>query len=394
MNAPRETQAALSPSSKFSRLSGAFSLLGLIPNALSLAFVAGLVLRREGAPLSALLVASLLVGLPVLGTWALLGRQRWALALSLWLWPLALLWGSPQLFPGERGAALAEGLSWLAAPFGRTAAERAGDAGATLASLFGDDPAWERPRVVTPRPTTQNNPPSSAFPTLPPVGGLILPFEGGGDSLRVRTTFDGPSYSEELALLFDTGATLTTLDRGALRSLGLEVSSDAPTARFQTANGEVESPLVLLDRVWLNEDVTVEGVTVAVCDDCTRTGGAGLLGLNVTGLFLTTVDHELQTITLEPRSSRPDRRLDLLHWLTIEASATTWPGGRVEVDIALTNRSRRHVDEAVVEVACPDSSFTVTLQDINAGASRSTRVELPRGSACPSYRVLVQSGYW
>ena len=394
MNPSDEGRPSGRRSPKIGGLVGGLALLGAAPVTCSLAFVAGLVLRRGGDPLAALAVASLLVGLPILGTWAGLGRRPWALALGLWLWPGTLLWGSPQLFPGERGPALAEGLSWLAAPLGEGPADHAGGLGVTLGALFGEDPLWQRPKVVTPRPTQTPPKTTSVLPTLPPVGGLILPFEGGGDSLRVRTTFDGPSYSEELALLFDTGATLTTLDRGALRSLGLEVPSDAPTARFQTANGEVESPLVLLDRVWLNRDVAVEGVTVAVCDDCTRKGGAGLLGLNVTGLFLTTVDHELQTITLEPRSTRPDRRLDLLHWLTIEASATSWPSGRVEVDIALTNRSRRYVEEAVVEVACPDSSFAVTLTDIDPGATRSTRVELPRGSACPSYRVLVQSGYW
>jgi hypothetical protein len=210
----------------------------------------------------------------------------------------------------------------------------------------------------------------------------------------VRATFDGPEYSEELALLFDTGATLTTLDRGALRSLGVEVPSDAPTANFQTANGEVESPLVLLDRIWLSRDQAVEGITVAVCDDCTRGGSAGLLGLNVTGLFLTTVDHELQSITLEQRSKRPDRRLDIVHWLDIKASATSWPSGRVEVDLALTNRSPRYVSEAVVEIACPDSSFAVTITSIPGGATRSTSVELPRGSGCPSYRVLLRSAYW
>jgi hypothetical protein len=223
---------------------------------------------------------------------------------------------------------------------------------------------------------------------------VLLPFEGGGDSLRVRTTFDGPEYSEELALLFDTGATLTTLDRGALRSLGVPVPSDAPTAHFQTANGEVESPLVLLDRMWLSRSQSVEGVTVAVCDNCTRGETAGLLGLNVTGLFLTTVDHELQTITLKPRGGRPDRRLDLLHWIDIKANATSWPSGRVEVDLALTNRSTRLAAEAVVEIACPDSSFSVTFTAIPAGATRKSQVELPRGSGCPSYRVSLQSGAW
>jgi len=277
---------------------------------------------------------------------------------------------------------------------GATVALQAGKAGVSLGRLLGDDPDWLPPKRVDLSPPPTSQAPTNALPPLPPVGGVILPFEGGGDSLRVRTTFDGPEFSEELPLLFDTGATITTLDRDALRALGVPIPSDSPTARFQTANGEVESPLVLLDRVWLSRNQSVEGVTVAVCDNCTRGETAGLLGLNITGLFLTTVDHELQTITLEPRSQRPDRRLDLLHWIGIEATATSWPSGRVEVDLELTNRSRRNVTEAVVEIACPESSFSVTFESIPPGRTESTQVELPPGAGCPSYRVSLQSGSW
>ncbi len=372
----------------------ALGLSGAIPTPLGLAHIAGLVLRRSGEPAEALLVSSLVMALPVLGIWGLLGRERLGFFLGLWLWPALLFWGSPSLFPGERGPSLGEGLAWLAAPMGETAALKAGSAGVSLGKLLGDDPDWIPPQRVDLDPASIPQVPKTALPPLPPVGGVILPFEGGGDSLRVRTTFDGPEFSEELSLLFDTGATLTTLDRDALRALGVPIPSDSPTARFQTANGEVESPLVLLDRVWLSRNQSVEGVTVAVCDNCTRGETAGLLGLNITGLFLTTVDHELQTITLEPRSQRPDRRLDLLHWMDIEATATSWPSGRVEVDLELTNRSRRHVTEAVVEIACPKSSFSVTFVAISPGATKTTQVELPPGAGCPSYRVSLHSGTW
>jgi len=375
-------------------LGGVLGLLGTIPAVVGLALIAGLVLRRGGEAGTALALGVALIGLPILGLRTLFGRTQWGLLLALWAWPLAVLATSPQLFPGERSSALAEGLSWLAAPMGDESARRGGDLGSQLGSLFGEDPAGRRTTLVQQQPPTSSATNTPALRPLPPVGGLILPFEGGGDSLRVRVTFDGSDYSEELAVLFDTGATITTLDRGALQALGVEIESDAPTARFQTANGEVESPLVLLERVWLSPSVAVEGVTIAVCDDCTRNDGAGLLGLNVTGLFRNTVDHELQSITLEPRSQNPDRRLDLVHWLPIEATATSWPSGRVEVDIQVSNRSNRPVREAVVEIACPESSFTVSLQDIQPGSTRDSALELPRGADCPSYRVMLHSGRW
>lgn len=393
MTSPPASDPRRNPSRVAPGLLG-LALAGAVPTLLGLAHIAGLVLRRSGDPVEALLVSSVVAALPVFGIWGLLGRGRAGFLLGLWLWPALLLWGSPSLFPGERGASLGEGLAWLAAPMGETVALKAGSAGVSLGKLLGDDPDWLPPERVEMSPLAGPPAPKGGLARLPPVGGVILPFEGGGDSLRVRTTFDGPEFSEELPLLFDTGATLTTLDRDALRALGVPIPSDSPTARFQTANGEVESPLVLLDRVWLSRNESVDGVTVAVCDNCTRGETAGLLGLNITGLFLTTVDHELQTITLEPRSQRPDRRLDLLHWMDIEAIATSWPSGRVEVELDLTNRSRRHVIEAVVEIACPESSFSVTFTAVPAGATRTTQVELPPGAGCPSYRVSLHSGTW
>lgn len=371
-------------------LGGALGILGLIPTLLALACVAGLVLRRGGSPAEGLITAGLLTVLPIAGLWALFGRRQFGLLLGLWGWPLLLLWGTPQLFPGERGSALAEGLGWLAAPLGESVARKAGTLGQALGTVLGDDPDWSPPSTAQPLPGS-----SPGRDSVPSEDGVIvLPFESDVDAVRVRVTFDGPTYSEELPLLFDTGATLTTLDRGALRSLGIEVGSDAPTARFQTANGEVESPLVLMDRLWLDEENKVEGITVAVCDSCTRTGNAGLLGLNVTGLFLTTVDPELKVVTLSNGSGRGDRRLDVAHWLDIKATATSWPSGRVEVELELHNRSTRLVEEAVMEIACPGSGFSVSVSSIPPSATKTTRVELPRGSSCPSYQVFLRGARW
>ena len=92
--------------------------------------------------------------------------------------------------------------------------------------------------------------------------------------MRVAAFFDGPRYGEEFQMIFDTGATYTTLDRASLEQLELEISRHAPHATLRTANGEVDAPLVLVDAVWLG-DAVVEWVTVAVCDLCAGEGVSG-----------------------------------------------------------------------------------------------------------------------
>ncbi|MEE2828187.1 MAG: retropepsin-like aspartic protease [Myxococcota bacterium] len=373
--------------------------LGLLPGLLALCCVVGVVLRRGGTAPVALVVALALVVLPIAGIWSLLGRRRLSLLLALWSWSLLVLWGTPQVLPGERAPALSEGLAWLAAPLGGKAAQQAGSLGSDIGTILGRDPQQLQPIPIQAMETRGEgardvehspDPPSASDES----GLIVLPYEGEGEALRVRASFEGSGVTSELAVLFDTGATITTLDRGALRSLRVEVPADAPTARFQTANGEVESPLVLLNRIWLDETHSVEGVTVAVCDNCAQQDNAGLLGLNVTGLFQTTVDPELSQVVLAERSLRPDRRLDIAHWVKIDATATAWPSGRVEVEIHLTNRSLRPIDEVVTEIECPASGFAVTVSSIPAGGTKSTKVELPRSTNCSSYRVLLRSARW
>ena len=69
-----------------------------------------------------------------------------------------------------------------------------------------------------------------------------------------------------------------------MKRLGVGVPPGSPTASFQTANGMMEAPLVLVPKLWLG-DTPIENVTVAVCEACAQNGSAGLLGLTVTGQF-------------------------------------------------------------------------------------------------------------
>lgn len=373
------------------------ALVSTLPGALLIVALLGIGLRHDAPPWEACVAAALLTVLPVLGLGSLFRHRGIVLVAAMWLWPLLSLLALPTWFPGERVAGLSEGFAWMALPLGETWTGRAGRMGEGLGGLFGDEEPLvvATPIEIEPRPETGATVAGSEpTPTPDPDDGtIVLPYEGDGGSMRVRVTFDGLGFSEELQLLFDTGATFTTLDRGTLEGFGVTIPADAPTAQFQTANGQVESPMVLLDRVWLS-DRAIDGVTVAVCDDCSQGPTAGLLGLNVTRQFHVRLDHELQEITLEPGEGGSDRHLDITHWLNIEGQVTRWPTGRVVVELTGRSRAPRPIREAVVEVECPDSSFAVQLNDIPSQGTRTTRLELPRGTSCDSYRVILRTADW
>jgi hypothetical protein len=194
-------------------------------------------------------------------------------------------------------------------------------------------------------------------------------------------------------MVFDTGATFTTLDRATLGRLGVSVPADAPTLRFQTAGGERESPLVLLPRIWVG-GFAVEGVTVGVCEDCANDDSVGLLGLNVSRRFLVTVDQARQELILEPRTEVTDSTSDIQPWVSLEATATRFPDGRVEVAVDLANEGPRDLLGAEVLVAC-DQSWTVRMGPVPAGEGAAATVSLGLGATCADgYTVSLSRAAW
>lgn len=381
-------------------LAALWTLSSLLPVLVALLVLIGLGLRRGLSPSATVFSAAVLLLFPMLTMAAALGFRRGAGGLAGWFWSVLLLIGVPLYFPGERPSALGEGAAWLALPAGEDRAAAFGAEverlTATLEPAPPSEPAAEAaPPPSTPSPRAEEVPP--AEPRTPREEGdddtIVLPVEGSGSSLKVDLGLQGTKGRRTLPVLFDTGATFTTLDRAALAGLGITVPRDAPTADFQTANGRMSAPLVLLPRIWLGE-TAIDHVTVAVCEACAQNGTVGLLGLNVTGQFQVTVNNEFGEVLLEPREDSRNRHLDVTHWLDIAGVANRWPTGRVEVEVTATNRSDVAVAEAVVEVECSDRSFAVQLDDVPAGAARSTKVELPRQTGCGEYRLILRSARW
>lgn len=360
-------------------------LWAFLTGSLGLALFLGAGALRQ-APAAELGVSvGLLLGLPMVAlTLALRGGAGGLLAASLW--PLGLTVGFPLFFPDERALALHAGVSALLFPLGLTVEPALANA------IDAATPALRSPRA----------PPPEAEPlTVEPVTAAIavaadqvaLPFEGEGRTLSIPVTVEGPAGVErDVWMLFDTGATLTTLNTATLDALGVRVPPDAPEVTVHTAGGDRRTRLVLLERVWIG-GMEVEGVTVSVCDACAGEHAVGLLGLNVSGRFLATVDHRREELLLVPQPDHGDRALDVGHWLELGATATRWPDGRVEVQVRGKNRAARAVERAEVEIAC-DRSWVAVLTDLAPGATDQTLVSLPAGASCDGYTVRLAHARW
>jgi hypothetical protein len=380
---------------------------GLLASLLAVACVSGLALAHSVSPVAALLAAGALALLPAAGVAGLLGGSGRAWLFAATVWPLCLLVAMPHYLPGERARAIDTGLRWLTSPLGdATAGSIAVAANAALA-LLGEDrsplpplatPAPEETCAgADPRPTIAEGEIVAAAPSEVAEPGIRLAYEGDGRSLRLPVVIDGPDFSARFALLFDTGATFTTLSSAALEQLGVRIAPDAPRVTMRTANGEIEAPLALIDGVWLGEGAeatVVEWVTVAACDSCSGPESDGLLGLNVSGQFRVALDHARHQLELRPRSQPADRHLDVGPWLELHSDGRRWWDGRVEVELAAHNFSPRAVERLVVELDCGGAAFAVQIGDVEAGGDSSTQVSLPRGTDCSHHRLSLRSARW
>ena len=192
-------------------------------------------------------------------------------------------------------------------------------------------------------------------------------------------------------MIFDTGATFTTVTPEALEKIDVRVPADAPRVALNTAGGQIDAPLVLLDAVWLG-DVPVEWVTVAACPSCAAPGGAGLLGLNVSSQFRVEIDYDRKRIHLEP--SPGDRRHDIRRWLELKARGQNIVGERLDFDVTVANRAPRAIASATVEIDCGETGAAVEVRDIPAKGEQTAGVSLPADTVCPSFRLDLLSARW
>jgi len=394
------------------------------PAILTVGTVTGLGLLR-GLPLGLALLGGLaLTLLPILGLAGRAGPRRLAPVGAAWLWCVLLLVSLPLYFPGERDEAAREGFRTLGSVLGAGAAQQLGSAGGFLVGLLGSDPQPAQPIAMDSPPLS----PQAAFPRADseppaPAGSRLglakdyakdnakdyakdyakdnakenpeieLSYEGDESSLRIAVDVDGPEVGEGLMMVFDTGATLTTLDRASLRAIGVAIPPDAPRVTLQTAGGLIEADLVLVDAIWLGSE-GVEWITVAVCDSCASPPAAGLLGLNVSQRFQVSINHDRQAIALRRRRGADDRSLDIRNWIQIRSEAQEAWNGRVDVELTVFNSSRQEIESAVVHLECTGAGFAIQVDAIPPHGEASTQAELPRGTDCRQQEIELSRANW
>ena len=187
-------------------------------------------------------------------------------------------------------------------------------------------------------------------------------------------------------------SSVTTLNTATLDRLGVQIPPDAPEITLRTAGGPRVARLVLIERIWVG-GFAVEGVTVSVCESCADAQPSGLLGLNVSGHFLVTVDQARNEIALAPRKNVTDQTANISPWLTVKGTATQWHDGRVEVKIHADNRSDRSVRDATVEMRC-EKSYQIPLGPIPAREETETQISLPLGTNCATYSLRLSKANW
>ncbi len=370
-------------------------LAGMGPLLAAMATVLGLGIVRL-LPSWILAVSALaLVVLPWLGIASFFRSRLTGLAVGSWVWPATLLGGIPLYLPQERADAFLTGMAHFAAPIPPEHQEKVISLSKTVATFLETErlAGTEPPPEATPEETVTTLPSVKALPDAEDA--VALPFEGTDNQRRVSVVLEGSEgHTREVQMVFDTGASLTTVDRQTLALLRKSPEKDAPTLELHTANGMRRDPVVLLDRLWIG-GMPVEGVTVAACDACAPEGTVGLLGLNVSGMFHVTLDPERQEIVLQPRGDLPNRLSDVAPWVGLSGTVHSWSDGRVEMEVEAKNRSMRPMARVTVSMDCGGSErFRTDLHQIDPGEQESTRVSLPRWTECDPGIFSLRSASW
>ena len=356
----------------------------VIPVVLVYAGMLGLGLHRHASPWAISGAATVLVFGPPLAIAAANRKLRLErLSLSLLVWP-GLLWLTlPVYFPGERNEAVASGIALIGG------GQRWDDMARAVADGLPEEPALAKPELAEAA--------SMAVEVLPPAPPLTpdqiaLPYEGEGRRLSVPVVFEHGESSREVYMMLDTGATYTTLSAEVLASLGIMVSASDPTITLHTANGEREASIVLLDRVWLG-DLAIDGLAIATCEECASSDTVGLLGLNVASGFNLTIDADRREVVFNTRKTN-DRKLDVKQFSDLDASFTRFPGGRIEVEASLRNDSNRTILAAQASIHCGANTWTLDLENIEAGQVGHARRRLPEHTGCDSYEIALEKAIW
>jgi len=162
---------------------------------------------------------------------------------------------------------------------------------ARQAASGADEPAAGSLSTVS-RPAAAAPLPARARRHPDPTRVYTVAVERAGSSLLVPVKLNDRVTAP---FLIDTGASDVLVPQAVADELGLDTGPDVRRARYATANGIVEHPVVMLDAVELG-GARVEGVPASVSPHL----GVGLLGLSFFNHFRYEVDAAAGVVRLRP----------------------------------------------------------------------------------------------
>lgn len=125
---------------------------------------------------------------------------------------------------------------------------------------------------------------------------IVLNTIRNGDHHVVRAIVQGPSRASiEVSLLVDTGASLVVLPASMLSKLGFS-PDELESQEIATANGRLHAKIGQLTSFQMGSE-RMHAISVAFIED-SLLGSNGLLGMNVLGHYLVTIDDQQNLITL------------------------------------------------------------------------------------------------
>ena len=246
-------------------------------------------------------------------------------------------------------------------------AEKAAKAAAAKAAKEGK-PAPPPPEKVTKTEVAVAKP---AVP-IESLHETAVPLERKGSSYYVDAKLNGHL---NVSYLYDTGASITTVDRPTLEKLGVQIPQGGATIRTSTANGVVEVPLLVLDSIDVGGAQVTGGFTVSLCEPCSDGRKIGLLGLNFSRRYLTTLDEGAGKLRLVPRVDALDHRFDVEPFLQYQGVKGSMRSGALYVSGGVLNRAPRTANNVKVVAVLVDANEKVlarvpgTIGSIPAGGT-------------------------
>jgi hypothetical protein len=233
-----------------------------------------------------------------------------------------------------------------------------------------------------------------------PAGEIRVAFEKRGTAIVVPVKLTGAGGQVlEARMLFDTGASISTLDEKTLRAIGQTLPPDSPTIETMTANGVVRRSLTVIEGIELGSGAVVQGgVTVTLCEPCASGGTVGLLGLNFSRHFTVTLDHEAGQILLRRRALAGGRVLDIKPFVELGEAKGHWKGPLLTVECVVQSRAPRALRNlriaALVKEGGREGKIWGELKELPArGRQPLTLQGLPPLKA-PSFLLQLEQAEW